>query len=82
MPKEYFLRIFIIQLWNSLVILKNRQNSLGFLYLISIYARIKDLNDFKFPKEYFFELIFGEFHRLRISEITAIPFPDSRFQIR
>ena len=76
-------RIFIIQLWGSLVILQNHQNSLGFIYLISIYyTRMKDSNDFKFPKGYFFELIFGECLRLRSSEITARPLPDSRFQIR
>ena len=82
MPKEYFLRRFIKQLWGSLVILQNRQNSLGFLYLISIYTRIKDSNDFKLPKGYIFELIFGECHRLRSCEITARRLPDSRFQIR
>ena len=68
---------FMMQLWGSLVILQNRQNSLRFLYQISIYTRIKVSNDFK----YFFELIFGECHRLLSSETTARPLPDSPFQI-
>ena len=53
MSKEHVLRLFIIQLRGSLVIPQNRQNSQGFLYQIYIY-RIKDSNDFKLPKEYFF----------------------------